>query len=152
MYAVGVDSDDEVKYLQEEAALAYFDKNLRNEADLFGVLGNANAWWNQKKVRYRTWVAEFVSTDGNRHIPLGKKAHADLWGEVDSPFWGYPNAEAVQVLERLAEEGWDLVAVSEDKGQYAGTDAVNESYTVRVRYLLRRPTSEQSEAVADRNQ
>lgn len=63
-------------------------------------------------------------------------------GEKPTTWWmGMPGEAIVQALNRLAEEGWHVLHVSEDHGVYAGVDTVDESFPTRVRYLLRREPS-----------
>jgi hypothetical protein len=50
--------------------------------------------------------------------------------------WGFPLIEALRELNRLEEQGWKIVHVSEDHGLYQGADTADEAYLTRVRYLL----------------
>jgi hypothetical protein len=50
--------------------------------------------------------------------------------------FGVPIEATVAYLNRYAAGGWSVVSVSEDRGVYFGTDAADESYVTRIRYLL----------------
>ena len=79
----------------------------------------------------RTWRCELVHGDGRREQP-------DVVDQEWS-WWGAPLVMIGAVLDRLADEGWSLVHVSEDRGLYVGADVQEESYPTRFRYLLTRP-------------
>ena len=86
-------------------------------------------WWMNNRTSHRTWKVEFVTTGGVENIELGRS--------LDSS-WGFPIMRALAELERLQQDGWTLVHVSEDHGLYSGADAATEAYLSRVRYLLSR--------------
>lgn len=83
-------------------------------------------WFNQKSTEKRTWKAEFITGLHSEAL----KFDALTWS------WGYPVAAAMNELDRLTQDGWKLVHVSEDHGLYAGADVSDEAFLTRVRYLL----------------
>lgn len=52
--------------------------------------------------------------------------------------YGFPIQEVTDTLNELADEGWSVVHVSEDRGLYAGNHAASDAYVTRARYLLER--------------
>jgi hypothetical protein len=92
-----------------------------------GTVVACEAWFKSKAMDHRTWRADIVLSSGTTPVQLPEPLD---W------FWGFPSASVNKLLEDLELDGWKLVQVSEDHGLYAGTDAPNESFPSRVRYLL----------------
>lgn len=97
--------------------------------------------WTYFLDRYRDNVAELNARELRgwacyAYPPSGGVERVDV--EIKGWFGGAPLEAVTQVLNRLAADGWAVVATGEDKGLYAGADARNESYPARLRYLLER--------------
>jgi hypothetical protein len=87
--------------------------------------------WVAASVRQqRMWFAELHTSAG---VTRERHATPFLW-------YGVPVEPIVAMLNRLGQEGWQLVAASEDKGLYSGQDTTSESSPVVVRYTLMRVT------------
>jgi hypothetical protein len=108
------------KFLQDEATRRFPTPSPPGHSSF-------EAWFQDNKKTVRTWRAQFISDAAVRECELPPDLNWD---------WGFPIAVAMSELNRVAEDGWTLVHVSEDHGLYAGADAMDESYPVRVRYLL----------------
>ena len=78
----------------------------------------------------RGWQAALFSRSGKEPIEID--AAEEGW---DSR---WPEADVIEILNRLADVGWRVISVTEDKRMYAGADAGAESGPVAVRYLLER--------------
>lgn len=50
--------------------------------------------------------------------------------------YGLPIEEILRILNDLADKGWTVLHVSEDRGLYTGEDAQNDAYVTRARYML----------------
>lgn len=53
-----------------------------------------------------------------------------------SRIFGFPIKEVLEVLNELAEEGWSVAHVSEDRGLYEGVTNRTDSAVTTARYLL----------------
>jgi len=77
---------------------------------------------------YYTWRAALITASDTEPVVL------DLEPRPRAFEAGFPTQAAMRELDRLAEEGWRLLQVSEDHGPVEQTQA----QVVRVRYLLTR--------------
>ena len=83
-----------------------------------------------KASEQRIWVCSAFEADGK-----WKTVNVDL-----SDWWfGAPLKGITKTLNFFGSDGWSVVNSTEDKGLYTGTDAANESFPSRIRYLLQRP-------------
>jgi hypothetical protein len=78
----------------------------------------------------RGWQAVLVDRSGREPIEI------EAVKEAEDFRW--PESDVIVILNRLADTGWRVMSVTEDKGTYPGADAGAESGPVRVRYLLER--------------
>lgn len=76
----------------------------------------------------RGWTATFTTKAGVEIID----ASSASWDEVR------PETVVLEVLNRLGIEGWQVIAVAEDKGVYAGYAAAEVSQPIRINYLVMR--------------
>lgn len=76
----------------------------------------------------RTWRAELFLPTGRQALPMRPLS----WP------YGFPMEEVMNVLNDLAQDGWSVLHVSEDRGLYTGADTPTDSGLTSVRYLLRR--------------
>jgi hypothetical protein len=75
-----------------------------------------------------SWRADLYSREGSRELDL------DL-GDWD---YGLPIASILAHLEDLAEDGWRILHVSEDRGLFRGDVVASDAAITRIRYLLAR--------------
>lgn len=94
-----------------------------------------DAW--RRKLRkdiLRTWQAHLFVRGTTSPLAFDEEKYG--WS------YGYPITFAQEQLNTMAASGWSVVHVSEDHGLYKGTDASDEAYPARVRYLLVREVPE----------
>jgi len=66
-----------------------------------------DTWFRTRAVEHRTWKAEFITAEGPEPIELNDNLK---WS------WGFPIVEALSQLNRVQQQGWTIVHVSEDHG------------------------------------
>jgi hypothetical protein len=128
---------DEARNLLEASAESIMKDLYRRERPEPSLPGdeNFNTWKAARSPRPRVetgqrgWTAALYTASGKDQV------------RIDAPDWwafGWPEAEVTEILNRLGGDGWQAFSVTEDKGLYKGSDALNESGPVAVRYLLMR--------------
>jgi hypothetical protein len=88
------------------------------------------SWFAAHRGEFHSWRAAFVTAEATTAVELGLDP-------TPRPLPDFPVEVAMRELDRLQEEGWNLVHVSEDRGRFAEPGV--EEYVARVRYLLSRP-------------
>jgi hypothetical protein len=87
------------------------------------------SWYRLTAQERRVWQGWLLTADG---YELATE-ELTTWGGH-----AFPVQDALRQLDKLQQEGWRLVHVSEDHGLYQGVDVSDEAYLTRVRYLLER--------------
>ena len=71
------------------------------------------------------WEGELFLGEESRKLPL-----------ISHWVYGLPIDFVLETLNKLSDEGWEVLLASEDRGLFAGKTAGSEAYVTRVRYLL----------------
>jgi hypothetical protein len=122
---------DEVFEVDAGRAKAFVDRKRaeRCKARILQKPQSFDDWFKSLAKEHRTWKADFIRSTLTEAMDL----------PIDVEYaWGFPSAAVNALLEKLADEGWRLIHVSEDRGLYRGEDAQNESAPTRARFLMER--------------
>jgi hypothetical protein len=117
----------------QDAMQAGFSRRHRRPASVEDWLDTAfRKWFGAAKVeQVVTWVAGFIED--------GTESKVDLGRPVKGPC-RVPAREIALYLDALADEGWKLIHVSEDRGCLPVYNANFDATPTTIRYLLQRST------------
>jgi hypothetical protein len=124
-------------HVRKELAPPELDDYLQREAERRFVaptapekVGDFESWWlGHRPEKVKSWGASWIEAGETRDLGLNIQS----W-----TIGGLPIAEALTELARAAEDGWELVHVSESQGIFQGTHSQTAASPECVRYLLRR--------------